>query len=61
VAPNTVRMFSQVIRLFKEEEGQGIIEYAFILIFIAMSVILTLPSLGSSVAAKFQSINESLK
>lgn len=53
---------SCLVNLFlQDEDGQGIIEYAFILIFIALSVIIALPSLGTSVVAKFQSINEGLQ
>ncbi|MGI6227870.1 MAG: Flp family type IVb pilin [Peptococcales bacterium] len=46
--------------LWKNEDGQGVIEYAFILSFIALSVVLVLSSLGTSVAAKFQSFADEL-
>lgn len=54
-------MIGLIETFLQDEDGQGIIEYAFILIFIALSVIIALPSLGTSVVAKFQSINEGLQ
>jgi Flp pilus assembly pilin Flp len=49
-----------VSKLSSNEDGQGLIEYAFILIFIALSVVIALPPLGASLVAKFESINGAL-
>lgn len=50
-------MFRLFYALLTDEDGQGLVEYAFILMFIALSVIIALPSLGNSVVAKFEDIN----
>lgn len=50
-------MMDSIRKCISEEEGQGIIEYAFILVFIALSVIIALPTLGASIVTKFESIN----
>jgi len=47
--------------LWKDEEGQGIIEYVFILIFVSLALVLTLGNVGTSVVAKFQSINDNIQ
>ena len=51
------------IILFKvrEEEGQGMVEYALLVGLIAVVVIGVLVLLGPAIAAKFQSIIDSLK
>lgn len=46
-----------MLEFYNNEDGQGLIEYAFILIFIALSVIIALPTLGASIVTKFESIN----
>jgi len=45
-------------RLWRDEGGQGIIEYVFILIFVSLALIFTLGNVGTSVVAKFQSLND---
>ena len=42
------------------EEGQGLVEYALILVLIAIVVIAVLTLLGSQVTAVFQSIADNL-
>jgi pilus assembly protein Flp/PilA len=46
---------------FAKEEGQGLVEYALILVLIAVVVISILTLLGGSVENVFQRINEGLK
>jgi pilus assembly protein Flp/PilA len=43
-----------------EEEGQGLIEYALIVLLIAIAVLLVLGTLGGQVEAIFQSISDSI-
>jgi len=43
-------------RFFKEEEGQGLVEYALIIALIAIAVILALTSLGEGISGKFDEI-----
>jgi pilus assembly protein Flp/PilA len=42
------------------EEGQGLVEYALILVLIAVAVILIMGALGQSVGEIFSDINNSL-
>ena len=46
---------------FVKEEGQGLVEYALILVLIAIVVIGTLSLLGTKVSQIFSSINSGLK
>lgn len=45
----------------KDEEGQGLIEYALIVLLIAIVVIAILTAVGGSVQNVFTSINDSLQ
>ena len=45
---------------FAREEGQGLVEYALILVLIAIVVIGVLTALGSRVSEVFSEINSSL-
>ena len=47
-------------RLVKEEEGQGLVEYALIIALIAIVVIGAVRTLGGSVNDKFTEINTEL-
>lgn len=47
-------------RLFKEEEGQGMLEYALIIGLISITAIFLLPEIGTKVAAIFQKIQDAL-
>ncbi len=40
-------------RLWKEEEGQGLVEYGLLLVLIALSAISTMSSLASTIANVF--------
>lgn len=46
---------------FAKEEGQGLVEYALILVLIAVVVIAVLTLLGGSVRSVFERINEGLQ
>ena len=46
---------------FAKEDGQGLVEYALILVLIAIVVIGILTVLGGKVSAVFSSINSGLK
>ena len=46
--------------LFVKERGQGLVEYALILVFIAVVVIAAVTLLGSTVNSLFGTINASL-
>lgn len=47
-------------RLFEEEEGQGMVEYALIIALIAVVVVLALGPLGEAIAQKFEDITGDL-
>lgn len=53
-------MMNLVKRLWKEEEGQGLVEYALILALIAIIVIGTVRVVGNDVEATFDKIENSL-
>ena len=44
----------------REEEGQGLIEYALIVLLISIAVLLVLGTLGGQVQSVFQSITDAL-
>ena len=46
--------------LKNEESGQGMVEYALIIVAIALVVILVLPSVGAAIKGKFEEINTEL-
>lgn len=48
-------------RFFREEEGQGLVEYALIIGLIAIVAIAALTSAGKSVGGLFNNINGSLE
>jgi len=47
-------------RLFRDEEGQGLVEYAMILGIVAIGVAVALDLLGTSIETVFNSIRVSL-
>ncbi len=49
-----------MMRLFNEEEGQGMAEYALILALIAVVVIIALGPMGDAIALKFGEITTAL-
>lgn len=52
---------NQMLSVFKEEKGQGMVEYALLVGLIAVVVIAVLVLLGPAIAAKFTQIVNSLK
>ncbi len=46
---------------FAREEGQGLVEYALILVLIAIVVIVILTAVGTRVRSTFSTINSALK
>lgn len=53
-------MLKNFLGKFSQEEGQGLVEYALILVFIAIVVIAVLELLGPEVAAIYTDIREAL-
>nr|PZM91734.1 MAG: Flp family type IVb pilin [Thermocrispum agreste] len=53
-------MTNMLRSFFAKEEGQGLVEYALILVLIAIVVIGILTLLGNRVSAVFSEINEGL-
>jgi pilus assembly protein Flp/PilA len=49
-----------VIRLAREEEGQDLVEYAFLITFIALACIVGMQQLGTAINNNYQSISNSL-
>jgi pilus assembly protein Flp/PilA len=54
-------MLELVKRFVKEEEGQDLVEYALLLVFIALIVILSLPNLGKTVSNVFSNTTSVLQ
>lgn len=53
-------MLQLVEKLYKNEEGQGLVEYALILALIAIVVIAAVRAIGSAANNKFEQINSEL-
>lgn len=53
-------MLKMIESLYKNEEGQGLVEYALILVLIAIAVIAALQLLGGKVKETFNNVNEGL-
>lgn len=51
---------NNMLSIFKEEKGQGMVEYALLVGLIAVVVIAVLVLLGPAIAAKFQQIIDAL-
>ena len=49
-----------VIRLAREEEGQDLVEYAFLITFIALACIVGMQQLGTAINNNYRSISNSL-
>ena len=47
-------------KFIRDEEGQDLVEYALLLVFLALAAIAVLPTLGSSVNRVFSQSNSSL-
>jgi len=53
-------MVELIKRFVKDEEGQDLVEYALLLVFLALAAIAILPTLGSSVNRVFSQSNSAL-
>ena len=56
----TDRLMVQVKELAGREDGQGLVEYALILVFVSVVSIVVLTTLGHSVSSVFQSVVDAL-
>ncbi len=54
-------MLNLFTRLFKDEEGQGMAEYALILVLVAIGVIAVLAAFRQQIVATFQKIAKTLR
>ena len=54
-------MLKMISRLVRDEEGQGLAEYALILVLIAVAVVTALGLLGDEINTIFESITDSLQ
>jgi Flp pilus assembly pilin Flp len=53
-------MIDSIKQFIRDEEGQDLVEYALLLVFLALAAISILPTLGSSVNRVFSQSNSSL-
>jgi len=53
-------MLQMIQRFLQDEEGQDLVEYALLLVFLALAAITILPTLGSSVNQVFSQSNSAL-
>ena len=53
-------MFQLIKRFVEQEEGQDLVEYALLLVFIALIVIAALPNLGKTVSNVFSNATSAL-
>ena len=54
-------MSESIKRLIYEEEGQDLVEYALLLVFLALSAITALPALGQAVSNVFVNAKSTLE
>jgi len=53
-------MGNLLVRFIREEEGQDLAEYALLLVFIALIVLVALGPLGSMISTVFDNVSASL-
>jgi len=53
-------MIDSIKQFIRDEEGQDLVEYALLLVFLALAAISILPTLGSSVNRVFSQSNSTL-
>jgi Flp pilus assembly pilin Flp len=51
-----LHLYLQLRNWFQQEEGQDLIEYALLIVFIAVIVAAVLPAVGNGIAAVFNNI-----
>ena len=54
-------MLHRFFTMFQDEEGQGLVEYALIILLVAIVVIAALTAIGQNVNTTFSSIADALK
>ncbi len=54
-------MMAQIKRFWKDDAGQGMVEYGLILALVALGCIALLKGMGEDLVTKFTSIGEGLK
>jgi pilus assembly protein Flp/PilA len=54
-------MLNSLVKLFKDEEGQGLVEYALILVLISIVVIAVMTTLGGKVKETFVNVTDGLE
>ena len=55
------KLRDKMVSIFKNEKGQGMVEYALIIGLVSIVVIAVLVLLGPAISAKFQDIINALK
>ncbi len=50
----------RIVSMLKRQEGQGLVEYALILVLISIAAILIMPTLGSTISGVFSEIISAL-
>ena len=53
-------MINQLKKFLKDEEGQDLVEYALLLVFLALAAIAIMPTLGNSINKVFSESNSAL-
>jgi pilus assembly protein Flp/PilA len=53
-------MLNSMVMLFRDEEGQGLVEYALIILLVAIAVIGLLTTLGTNIGNVFSNISNTL-
>ena len=54
-------MMNMLMKLFRDEEGQGLVEYALIIVLISIAVIAVMVLLGDQIEAAFVRITTALR
>lgn len=55
------KLYARVSGLFAREEGQGLVEYALILVLVAVAVIVVLTTMGQQIQGVFTKVNNALQ
>jgi len=53
-------MKNMILRFIREEDGQDLVEYAFLLVFIALALVLAVNTVGTNVLNIFGLVNTQL-
>lgn len=55
------KMYHSLVTFFQDEEGQGLVEYALIILLVAIAVVVVLTTLGGDVGNIFSNISSELQ